>query len=87
MKTWWLIAPHKELIVNSNLTCGCRSRWGSSGAGDPCWDLYIQVRASFEKCKGTSMTKSGDTERPVPEGRSRCGSTLFVICLNISDVK
>ena len=26
------IAPPKELIVNYNLTCGCRSRQGSSGA-------------------------------------------------------
>ena len=30
------------------------------------------------KYKGTSLTKSGDTERPVPEESSRPGSTLFV---------
>ena len=44
------IAPPKELIVNYNLTCGCRSRRGSPGADDLCWDLYLQVERSFEKC-------------------------------------
>ena len=43
-----------------------------------CWDLYLQVGLPFEKCKGTALTRSGDTERPVPEASSRPGSTLFV---------
>ena len=72
------IAPPKELIVNYNLTCGCRSRQGSSGADSLCWDLYLQVGLPFEKCKGTALTRNGDTERPVPEASSRPGSTLFV---------
>ena len=60
------------------MTCGCRSRQGLSGADGLCWDLYLRVGLPFEKCKGTALTRSGDTERPVPEASSRPGSTLFV---------
>ena len=64
--------------MNYILTCGCRSRQGSSGADGLCWDLYLQVGLPFEKCKGTALTRNGDTERPVPEASSRPGSALFV---------
>ena len=50
----------------------------SSGADGHCWDLYLRVGLPFEKCKGTALTRSGVTERPVPEASSRPGSTLFV---------
>ena len=64
MTTGGWIAPPKELIVDYN-------RPVSAGHGRGlCSDLYLQVGLPFEKCKGTALTRSGDTERPVPEGSS-----------------
>ena len=67
---WRLDSPTEGAHSRLLPTCGCRSRQGSSGADGLCWDLYLQVGLPFEKCKGTALTRSGDTERPVPEASS-----------------
>ena len=78
MKTGGWIAPPKELIANYNRPVGAGHSRGRLVQTVFVGTCTYRSGCLFEKCKGTALTRSGDTERPVPEASSRPGSTLFV---------
>ena len=82
MTTWRLDSPtegaHSKLLSDLWVPVTAGVVWCRRS----CWDLYLQAGLPFGKCKGTALTRSGDTERPVPEASSRLGphylSLLFI---------
>ena len=59
-------------------TEGAHSMQGSSGADGLVGTCTYRSGCLLKNVRVSALTRSGDTERPVPEASSRPGSTLFV---------